>query len=74
MSPSEYSQQWHQLQTIGSTFTKRGTKEIVKLAYVCRLGESESEFEIVHGCFIERGDSILSVFGGELLRLKLQNK
>ena len=30
--------------------------------------------EIVHGCFTERGDSVLSIFGSELLRAKLQNK
>ena len=29
---------------------------------------------MIHGCFMERGDSILSVFGSELLRAKLQNK
>ena len=33
--------------------------------------ELESEIEIVHGCFMEGGDSILSVFDGELLRVKL---
>ena len=33
--------------------------------------ELDSGIEIVHGCFIERGDSILSVFGSELLRAKL---
>ena len=36
--------------------------------------ELESGIEIVHGWFTERGDSVLSIFGGELLRLKLQNK
>ena len=34
----------------------------------------DSGIEIVHECFAERGDSIFSVFSGELLRVKLQNK
>ena len=29
---------------------------------------------IVHGCFMERGDSVLNVFCCELLQLRLQNK
>ena len=29
--------------------------------------ELESGIEIVHGCFMERGDPTLSVFGSELL-------
>ena len=36
--------------------------------------ELSSGFEIVHECFAERGDYILSALGGEVLRLKLQNK
>ena len=36
--------------------------------------ELDSGIEIVHWCSTERGDSILFVFGGELLRVKLQNK
>ena len=36
--------------------------------------EFDSGIEMVHGCFTEGGDSILSVFGGELLRVKLQNQ
>ena len=31
--------------------------------------ELKSGIEIVHGWFMERGDSILSVLGGELLRV-----
>ena len=34
----------------------------------------DSGIKIVHGCFMERGNSILIVFGGELLQVKLQNK
>ena len=44
----------------------RGSQETTK--------ELESGIEIVHGYFKERGDSILSVFGSELLRVRLQNK
>ena len=36
--------------------------------------ELDSGIKVVLGCFAERGDSILIVFGGELLRVKLQNK
>ena len=36
--------------------------------------EPDLGIEIVHGCFTKRGNSILSVFGGKLLRVKLQNK
>ena len=36
--------------------------------------ELDSGIEIVHECFAERGDSILSVFSGEPLQVKLQNK
>ena len=35
--------------------------------------ERDSRFAVVHGCFPERGDSILSVFSCELLRAKLQD-
>ena len=30
--------------------------------------------DVMHGCFTERGDSILGVFSWELLRAKLQHK
>ena len=33
--------------------------------------ELDSGIEIVLGCFTERGDSILSIFSGEQLRVKL---
>ena len=33
-----------------------------------------SRIEIVHGWFTEKHDSILGVFGSELLQVKLQNK
>ena len=36
--------------------------------------EYNLEIEIVHGCLTERGDSILSIFCCELLRVKLQNE
>ena len=36
--------------------------------------ELDLRIKIVHRCFVERDDSILSSFGGELLRVKLQNK
>ena len=35
--------------------------------------ELDSRFAVVHGCFSERGDSSLSVFSWEPLRVKLQD-
>ena len=35
---------------------------------------SRESGEIVHGCFTKRGDSILSVFSGELLRVNTEQK
>ena len=35
--------------------------------------EQDSRVDVVHGCFLERGDSILIDFSWEPLRAKLQD-
>ena len=35
--------------------------------------ERDPRFTVVHGCFSEGGDSILSAFSWEALRVKLQD-
>ena len=35
--------------------------------------EGDPSFAVVHGCFPERGDSILSAFSWQPLRAKLQD-
>ena len=49
------------------------SKSRLKWGGLVTANERDSRFAVVHGCFSEGGDSILSTFSWEALRVKLQD-